>query len=197
MPGKNIEFDQVVGGNIDIKQLSKNKYKITFSEINNFLVYQVWSDSSKTLNDNRTVYYQKAKKWVQDFNSLNVSLKASNKPLFTPTTVMEIVNKKYVFVIHEAKLSKGRVVFKVSTEEIELSEKKMLKLPHGNHDNVWFTIDSAFAVVDTTPGFCSPRDVDSCHGYSCSCIGDTCTAGTRGSLGKNWICDSSYTWVPI
>ena len=41
MPGKNIEFDQVVGGNIDIKQLSKNKYKITFSEINNFLVYLV------------------------------------------------------------------------------------------------------------------------------------------------------------
>jgi hypothetical protein len=26
-------FDQVVKGNVDIKQLSKNKYKITFNEI--------------------------------------------------------------------------------------------------------------------------------------------------------------------
>jgi len=140
------EFDQVVKGNVDIKQLSKKKYKITFSKIGKFLLYQVWSDSSKKLNENRSVYYRKAKKWVQDFKSLNASLKASNKPLFTPTTVMEIGNNKYIFVIHKAKLNgKGHVVFKVSTEEIKSSSgtsKKMLKLPHGHHDGVRFDIDS-------------------------------------------------------
>ena len=36
------EFDQVVEGNIDIKQLSKNKYQITFSKISKFLKYQIW-----------------------------------------------------------------------------------------------------------------------------------------------------------
>lgn len=150
------EFDQVVKGNVDIKQLSKKKYKITFSKIGKFLLYQVWSDSSKKLNENRSVYYRKAKKWVQDFKSLNASLKASNKPLFTPTTVMEIGNNKYVFVIHKAKLNgKGRVVFKVSTEEIKLSSgtsKKMLKLPRGHHDGVRFDIDSDASVCNTLSG---------------------------------------------
>ena len=147
----NPKFDQVVKGNVDIKQLSKKKYKITFSKIGKFLKYQVWSDSSTSLNKKRTVYYQKAKKWVQDFKKLNESLKASNKPLFTPTTVMEIGNKKYLFVIHEAKLNgKRHVVFKVSTEEIKLSEKKMLKLPCGHHDGVRFDIDDSGGVSPIT-----------------------------------------------
>ena len=100
-------FDQVVKGNVDIKKLSKNNYQIVFIEIEKFLLYQVWSDSSKTSNEERSVYYQKAKQWINNFNSLNASLKASNKPLFTPTTVMEIGNSKYIFVIDEAKLRKG------------------------------------------------------------------------------------------
>ena len=148
------EFDQVVKGNVDIKQLSKKKYKITFSEISKFLKYQTWSDSSKKLNENRKVYYQDAKLWIKKFNLINTELKASNKPLFTPTTVMEIGNKKYLFVIDEAKLSKGRVVFKVSTEEIKLSSgtsKKLLKLPRGHHDGVRFDIDEA---VEPIPAFC-------------------------------------------
>jgi hypothetical protein len=197
MPGKNIEFDQVVKGNINVKQLSKKKYKITFSEIDNFLVYQVWSDVYKKLNKNRKVYYQKAKKWVQNFNKLNTTLKTSDKHLFNPTTVMEIGLKKYLFVIYKAKLNgKGQVVFKVSTEEIKLSSgtfKKMLKLPRGHHDGVRFDIDSAFGVVDTSS--CTPGDAGSCPGYSCGCIGSTCTAGEERPLGDNWICSSSNTWV--
>ena len=65
------EFDQVVEGNIDIKQLSKNKYQITFSKISKFLKYQIWSDSSNSLNENRKAYYLKAKNWVQDFIGFN------------------------------------------------------------------------------------------------------------------------------
>ena len=124
----------------------------------------MWSDSSKSLNENRTVFYQKAKLWIQNFNLSNDSLKASDKPLFTPTTVMEIGNKKYVFVIHKAKLnSKGHVVFKVSTEEIKLSEKKMLKLPCGHHDGVRFDID----IRPSKPILC-----DDYTGCSCSQIQD-------------------------
>jgi len=137
-------FDQVVKGNVDIKQLSKKKYKITFSKISKFLLYQVWSASSETLNEERSVYYQKANKWIKFFNSLNTSLKASNKPLFTPTTVMEIGDNKYVFIIDKAKLRKdhkNHVVFTVSTKGIESSEKKLLKLPFGHHDGVRFDID--------------------------------------------------------
>ena len=151
LPLSSPKFDQVVKGNVDIKKLSKNKYKITFSKISKFLKYQVWSSSSKKLNEERSVFYQKANKWVNNFNSLNAALKASNKPLFTPTTVMEIGDNKYVFVLDKAKLRKSHkdhknhVVFTVSTKEIELSNgasKKLLKLPSGKHDGVRFDIDS-------------------------------------------------------
>ena len=138
-------FDQVVKGNVYIKQLSKNKYKITFRKVDNFLKYQVWSDSSKNLNERRIVYYQKAKKWVQDFNLLNANLKKTSKPLFTPTAVMEIGNNKYAFILDKAKLNcKDRIVFNVSTKEIVLlnsTSKKMLKIPCGHHDDVRFDID--------------------------------------------------------
>ena len=140
-----VYFDQVVKGNVYIKQMSKNKYKITFRKIDNFLKYQVWSDSSKNLNERRIVYYQKAKKWVQDFILLNTNLKKNSKPLFTPTAVIEIGNNKYVFVLDEAKLNcKDRIVFNVSTKEIVLlnsTSKKMLKIPCGHHDCVRFDID--------------------------------------------------------
>jgi hypothetical protein len=152
-PPPSRDFDQVVKGDINIKQLSKKKYKITFSKIGKFLIYQTWSDSSKPLNDDRSVYYQKAKLWINNFNYLNESLKASNKPLFTPTTVMEIGNNKYIFVLNKAKLTrKGHVVFKVSTKEIRSSDKKLLKLPHGHHDGVRFDIDEwVWVVPDTRP----------------------------------------------
>ena len=139
-------FDQVVKGNVYIKQMSKNKYKITFRKIDKFLKYQVWSDSSKNLNERRIVYYQKAKKWVQDFILLNTNLKKKSKPLFTPTAVIEIGNNKYVFVLDKAKLNcKDRIVFNVYTKEIVLlnsTSKKMLKIPCGHHDDVRFDIDS-------------------------------------------------------
>ena len=140
------EFDQVVEGNIDIKQLSKNKYKITFSKISKFLLYQVWSDSSNSLNENRKAYYLKAKNWVQDFIGFNEILFKFKNPLLNPTTVMEFGNNKYVFVLNQAKLNgKGHIVFKVSTKEIKLHSnisKKILRLPEGYFKNARFDIDS-------------------------------------------------------
>ena len=178
------KFDQVVQGNVDIKQLSKKKYKITFSKIRKFLLYQVWSDSSQSLNDIRTVYYENAKKWIQQFNALNASLKDSDKPLFNPTTVMEIGKNKYLFVINQAKLNgKGCVVFKVSTKEIELSEKKMLKLPCGHYDGVRFDIDdsplpaSSIILLGNSLGLVSSWPL-------CFCVNsNTCPQGYPGAFG--------------
>jgi len=193
------EFDQVVKGNVDIKQLSKKKYKITFSEISKFLKYQTWSDSSKKLNENRKVFYQKAKLWVQDFNKLNASLKAYDKPLFTPTTVMEIGNNKYVFVIHKAKINgKGCVVFKVSTKEIKLSEKKLLKLPHGHHDGVRFDIDW-LAVMLCENDICSCSDINTyAKSYNINCDQQKyCNVNSpQICFYANWFgCGKQYSWT--
>jgi hypothetical protein len=137
------KFDQVVQGNVDIKKLSRKKYKITFSEIRKFLLYQVWLDSSQQLNENRKAFYQNVKLWIENYNLLNDSLKAFNKPLFTPTVVMEIGSKKYLFVLNKVKLNgKGHIVFKVSTKEIKSSDKKILNFPRGHHDGVRFDIDA-------------------------------------------------------
>lgn len=153
-------FDQIVKGNIDIKQLCNknkikiNKYYIIFNKIGKFLKYQTWSASNETLNKNRKVYYQNAKIWIQQFNNLNASLKFYNKPLFTPTTVMEIGNNNYAFVIYEAKINnKNQVVFTVSTQEIILSNstsKQSSKLPCGHHDNVRFDIDPQSPIYITS-----------------------------------------------
>lgn len=138
-------LDQIVKGNVDIKQLSKKKYKITFNEIGKFLLYQTWSSESNTQNSDRKVSYIKAKEWINYFNYNNKHLEENQKTLYTPTTIMEIGNHKYAFVIYKAKLNgKGHVVFKVSTEEIKLSNgtsKKMIQLPCGKYDGVRFDID--------------------------------------------------------
>ena len=120
-------LEQVVEGNVDIKKLCKNKYKITFNKISKFLKNQTLSDTSHSA-------YQKAKQWVKHFNIESDIL----------TTVMEINNNQYLFVIYEAKLNQeGRVVFKVTAKDIDLSNgasKKNLKLPKGHHDGVRFII---------------------------------------------------------
>lgn len=108
-------------------------------------MYQVWSSESNTQNSDRKVSYIKAKEWINYFESNNKYLEENQKSLYTPTTIMEIGNHKYTFVIHKAKLNrKGHIVFKVSTEEIKLSNgtsKKMIQLPCGKYDDVRFDID--------------------------------------------------------
>jgi hypothetical protein len=125
-----------VQGNVDIKRLCKNKYKITFNKISKFLKHQTSSDTSQPLNESCSAYYQNAKQWVKHFNILNKSN--------ISTAIMEIDNNKYLFVIYEAKLNKKcRVVFKVTTKEINFSnDASKIKIPRGCHDNVRFIIES-------------------------------------------------------
>ena len=90
-----------------------------------------------------------AKNWVKIFKKSNeeVENSDSDKPVFTPTTIMETEDDDvYAFVIHKAYLnSRGQVVFTVSTKEISLANntsKKLVQLPCGKLNNVRFDIDS-------------------------------------------------------
>jgi hypothetical protein len=141
-------FDQIVKGNVSIKKVCKDKYKITFSKIGKFLLYQVWDKDSPALNKKRSVFYVSAKEWVNTFKKGNENLEIG-KPLFTPTTVMETEDDGvYAFVIHKADLnSHDQVVFTVSTKEISLqnnTSKKLIQLPLGKCNNVRFDIDELY-----------------------------------------------------
>jgi len=146
-PPPSPSFDQIVKGNVSIKKLSKHKYKITFSKIGKFLMYQVWDkDNAGQQNDKRSVFNVPAKDWVKSFKLTNEKLKENNKPLFTPTTIMETEDEvSYAFVIHKAYLDRhDRVVFTVSTKEIQLANncsKKLIKIPCGKFTNMRFDID--------------------------------------------------------
>ena len=140
-------FDQIVKGNVSIKKLSKDEYKITFSKIGKFLLYQVWDKDSVDLNNKRIVKYVSAKEWVTTFKGYNKELDKNGKPLFTPTTIMETEDDcVYAFVIHNIYMNScGKVVFTVSTNEISLpnnTSKKLVRLPEGKCNNVRFDIDA-------------------------------------------------------
>jgi hypothetical protein len=142
-------FDQIVKGNVSIKKLSEQRYRITFSKIGKFLMYQVWDKDSPALNKKRSVGYVSAKKWVTAYKKINENLDKNGKPLFTPTTIMETEDDHiYAFVIHKACLnSHDQVVFTVSTKEISLqnnTSKKLTQLPIGKCNNMRFDIDSGF-----------------------------------------------------
>ena len=139
-------FDQIVKGDVSIKKLGNHRYRITFSKIGKFLMYQVWDKDSKNLNKNRLVGYVSAKTWVKVFKKYNED---SDKPLFTPTTIMETEDDcVYAFVIHKAYLnSHDQVVFTVSTKEISLqnnTSKKLVRLPCGKCNNARFDIDEGY-----------------------------------------------------
>jgi hypothetical protein len=128
-------FDQIVKGDVCIKKLSKYRYRITFSKIGKFLVYQVWDKDDVKMNAKRQVGYVSAKEWVKLFKTF----------LFTPTAIMETENRVYAFVIHTVDLNScDKVVFTVSTEEISLqnnTSKKLVQLPLGKCNHVRFDID--------------------------------------------------------
>ena len=139
------EYDHILSGDITITKVS-NGCKIVFSKknISKLLMYQTWVSTSDALNGNRKVVEVEAKDWVKAFFRKNALQHAVP---YTPTTVMELGNKKYVFVINNAKVNKlGHVVFKVSSEDIDKNNtnktvKQLKKIPLGEFNNARFDID--------------------------------------------------------
>ena len=80
---------------------------------------------------------------MNSFVEQNKKLKRDNKPLFTPTTIMETDNdKNFAFIIQNAYFNScDQVVFTVSTNEISSSSTKLTRLPIGKLHNVRFDID--------------------------------------------------------
>jgi hypothetical protein len=111
-------------------------------------MYQVWDkDNVNNQNDKRSVFYVTAKKWVNVFMKRNKNLKKENKPLFTPTTIMETADEvEYAIVIHKAYFDRDdHVVFTVSTKEIQLANntsKDLINIPCGTFKNMRFDIDN-------------------------------------------------------
>ena len=163
-------FDQIVKGNVTIKKLSKYRYRITFSKIGKFLQYQVWDkDNVNNINDKRFIFYNSATQWVKSFKEYNTYLNENNKPLFTPTTIMETDNdKKFAFIIQKACFNScDQVVFTVSTNEISSSSTKLTRLPIGKLHNVRFDIDE-----------------DSFRDYQARVIKNKIPDGTQDDLGN-------------
>jgi hypothetical protein len=129
--GISIGSDHVVKASeifIQRNENDKNKYSIKMKVKNDFLTYQTWSDTNpKNINSNRSVILYTPNNWILTFFPIN----NNNINKFTPTTVMEIGNKKYVFVIESATYKdnkKYNVVFHVSTKEIIKNNNKLKKL---------------------------------------------------------------------
>jgi hypothetical protein len=148
------KFDYILSGDVKIKKLynSDDEYKITFSKKKNHIIkvlmYQIWYDSNtlegKKLNENREVHEFKAKDWVK---AGFPNPPREGKVPYTPTTVMKHGNKKYVFVLNDAKVKDDRVVFYVSSKHIDPNStnkviKKLKKIPQGEFHNARFDINS-------------------------------------------------------
>jgi len=137
------QYDQIVSGDVKItKKCGKNKYKIVFNQISDFLLYQVWSDQTPNFNNDRKVFYLKANDWVKD-----AFPNPPTNPPFEPTCVMELdFSNRFVFVINKAKVQKGKVVFIVSVKDIDLvnptgNMNLLTEIPIGSFINIRFDID--------------------------------------------------------
>ena len=136
-------FDFVVKAEkVVIKEKGDNNYKVKLAGVGDFLKYQVWSKNN--INGDRSVFLLHAKDWVEQFNIVNSNSDVSKS--FTPTTVIEIDNKKYVTIITNAEFKNKKVIFHMSTDDVIFNSKKMNKmnkLPKGEFYNVRFDIDDS------------------------------------------------------
>ena len=151
-------FDFVVKAEkVVIKEKGDNNYKVKLAGVGDFLKYQVWSNTNantNNINGDRSVFLLRAKDWVEQFKIVN----SNNSIRFTPTTVIEIDNKKYVTVITNAEFKNKKVIFHMSTDDVKFNNKKMEKmnkLPKGEFLNVRFDIDDGGGVNSYCAHSCS------------------------------------------
>jgi hypothetical protein len=142
--------DQILKGDVIIKKLSKYQYKITFSKVygDRYFLYQVFNNNNKNnINDQRFAAYIPIKNIENVYKNINYRNTIFNKPLFTPTTIMELPDfRQFSFVINNGYFnSHNRLVFIASTKEINIqniSLKKLTQVPCGKFKHVRFDVDS-------------------------------------------------------
>jgi hypothetical protein len=198
-------FDFVVEAKeVIIEKKCHNKYQVKMRGVGDFLKYQTWSSTNtNNVNSKRSVSFVNAKNWVKDnfpkklinptYDELQqvfaqfvpgVVLPAIPNPpnnvtsgptFFTPTTVMEVGNKKYIFVIESATYNKDKkynTVLNVSTTQIVKNNitKDLVKLPVNKKlNNVRLDIDSSDNVILNVTGIAVDATDDiSYETYSCT-----------------------------
>ena len=113
------KFDQIIKGNVKICKTGDGLYRITFLKATEFTLYQVWNKDGD--NGRRVIVNDTDKKWQE---RLIAQAKATG---FAPTTIMEVGNSKWAFVITNAYFEKSRLVLEVSTAEIVNLSKTVQK----------------------------------------------------------------------
>ena len=117
------------------------------------MFYQVFNkDNTDSVNDQRFAAYITIKQIDELYKNINNFNTILNKPLFTPTTIMELENfHKHAFVIRNVYFnSHKRLVFMVSTKEIKLqnnTSKKLTQIPSGKFKHVRFDVDASSATT--------------------------------------------------
>jgi hypothetical protein len=154
-------IDQILKGDVIIKKLSKYQYKITFSKVygDRFFVYQVFNkDNTDNINDQRFAAYIPIKNLENVYKYINFRNTTFNKPLFTPTTIMELPDfRQFAFVINNGYFnSHKRLVFMASTKEINIqntSSKELTQIPSGKFKHVRFDVDESVENESDEGGF--------------------------------------------
>ena len=210
------KYDQFLYGDVNIKKkyYSKHDYKITFSKnhISEVLMYQIWSSNNTALNSSRQIKKVKATKWVKD----NFPRPLPSKYAFTPTCVMELRNDeckdkqnrcRHIFVINDAKIKNGKVVFYVSSKDIDIEFdskntnsriKKLKKIPTGPFHHARFDIDANSDANSVCVTQCKDEFASSYPSFSCekACNINSCENYMEKvivSLG----CSRPYQTVPV
>jgi hypothetical protein len=183
-------FDFVVEAKeVIIKEKCHNKYQVKMAGVCDFIKYQTWSSTNtNNVNGKRSVSLVNVKNWVKDNFPKKNLFTITTGPMFTPTTVMEVGNKKYIFVIESATYNKNKkynTVLNVSTSQIvkNNSTKNLVKLPVNKKlNNVRFDIDSIDSSNTNTVQLFVTKitQIDSSYGtgttiYSCNSGGITLT----------------------
>jgi len=153
-------------------------------------MYQIWSSTNPALNSSRVIKKVKATKWVKD----NFPHPLPSKYAFTPTCVMELRNGeckdkqnrcRHIFVINDAKIKNGKVVFYVSSKDIDIEFdskntnnkiKKLKKIPTGLFHHTRFDIDA------NSNSECEQQCNDATNNRDCSkvCNSSSCVSYLNG-----------------
>lgn len=203
------KYDQFLYGDVNIKKkyYSKHDYKITFSKnhISEVLMYQIWSSTNPALNSSRVIKKVKATKWVKD----NFPHPLPSKDAFTPTCVMELRNGeckdkqnrcRHIFVINDAKIKNGKVVFYVSSKDIDIEFdskntnnkiKKLKKIPTGLFHHVRFDIDANSNDNDCISRCNAAKPPYSNFDCSQVCNSSTCVTSIETYVNDLWLCSAS------
>ena len=137
------KFDQILKSNIFIKKINNcgnKQYEITILEKNNFLLYQVFNYNSIPDNKNRIIQNVSQKSWLKSFKQLQFFYN------FAPTTIMEIENKLYAFIINNVVIKDDIMIFTVATQSFSGTIDNMASdvstdIPCGKFNSVRFDID--------------------------------------------------------